>query len=112
MRLTFIILVWILSSRDFSHLGFQLFDHVLKFLCKKDQLRLIGDFKYIVVWLERLVQLVETCHLAGELLRRSEKLGLSFVLQQSWFVLVEMSISCLATILDKIKHRIQMVDLV
>ena len=89
IQLTFCcVLIGVLTAGDLRHLAFQLFHIVLELFCEEDELSLISDIKDVVIGLVRLVQLVQTCHFAHELLRSAKMLLLCFVFQQARLIFV------------------------
>jgi len=91
---------------------FVVLDHVFKFLSEEDELVLICDVPSIIIWLERLIKLIEGGDLTDELLRGSEKLLLRSVLEQTFLVNVELAVGRLASVLNEVKEGVQMIDLV
>ena len=79
---------------------------LLEFLREQDQLRFVLHVKHVVLGLESLVKLIQAGHFSDQVLTRSEVRLFGLILKQSAFVEIELTIACVAAILDEIEQRV------
>ena len=85
---------------------------MLKLLSEEHDLILVFHIKDVIVGLVSLIELKDWCHFANQALRSLKVSLLCLVLHQSRLVHVQLPVSHLAPILEEIKQRVQVINLI